>query len=396
MATLPEGTSVEGVSAQELRLAARNHALPLEALRHPITPAGLHYLLIHYDIPAVDPADFVLDFGGAVERPLSFSLDELRARERVSLPVTFECAGNGRALLEPRPVSQPWLTEAVGTAEWAGAALGPLLEEVGVKPGAVEALFTGLDRGVEGGEAQAYERALPVSEAFGGLLAYEMNGAPLLPQHGFPLRLVVPGWYGMQNVKWLTRITLLEEPFEGYQNAVGYRMYDADGNPGEPVTRMLPRSLTMPPGIPDFMTRERMRRARPADAPGPGLVGPRTDRACRGLHRRRRDLRGRGARRADRRGRLGGLALRLARRARQLRGVVARDRRRRQRPAARPALEPQGLREQRGRAARGRGRPGAPGLAQIHDRRDRPAPAPSAGARPHRHSVAADRGAAER
>jgi sulfane dehydrogenase subunit SoxC len=258
MATVPEGTSVEGVSAQELRLAARNHALPLEALRHPITPAGLHYLLIHYDIPAVDPAGFALEIGGAVERPVSLSLDDLRARERVSLPVTFECAGNGRALLEPRPVSQPWLTEAVGTAEWAGAALGPLLEEAGVRPAAVEALFSGLDRGVEGGVAQSYERALPVSEAFGGLLAYEMNGAPLPPQHGFPLRLVVPGWYGMQNVKWLTRITLLEEPFEGYQNAVGYRMYDADGNPGEPLTRMLPRSLTLPPGVPDFMTRERL------------------------------------------------------------------------------------------------------------------------------------------
>jgi sulfane dehydrogenase subunit SoxC len=257
MAIVPEGTSMEGISATELRLAARNHALPLEALRHPITPAGLHYLLIHYDIPAVEPDAFVLEIGGAVERPLSLSLDDLRARERVALPVTFECAGNGRALLEPRPVSQPWLTEAVGTAEWAGAALGPLLEEAGVKAGAVEALFTGLDRGVEGGEAQAYERALPVGEAYGGLLAYEMNGTPLPPQHGFPLRLVAPGWYGMQNVKWLTRITLLEEPFEGYQNAVGYRMYDADGTAGEPVTRMLPRSLTVPPGVPDFLTRER-------------------------------------------------------------------------------------------------------------------------------------------
>jgi len=273
MATIPEGTSTEGVSAQELRLAARNHALPLEALRHPITPAGLHYLLIHYDIPAVDPAEFVLEIGGAVERPLSFSLNELRARERVSLPVTFECAGNGRALLEPRPVSQPWLTEAVGTAEWAGLALGPLLEEAGVQPGALEALFTGLDRGVEGGVTQAYERALPVGEAFGGLLAYEMNGAPLLPQHGFPLRLVVPGWYGMQNVKWLTRITLLKEPFGGYQNAVGYRIYDADGNPGEPVTRMLPRSLTVPPGIPDFMTRERVLEPGPVTLQGRAWSG---------------------------------------------------------------------------------------------------------------------------
>jgi DMSO/TMAO reductase YedYZ molybdopterin-dependent catalytic subunit len=256
----PPGTAAnEGISAAELRLAARNHALPLEALRYDITPAGLHYLLIHYDIPAVDPAAFRLEVGGAVERPLSLSLDDLRARERVALPVTFECAGNGRALLDPRPVSQPWLTEAIGTAEWGGTPLAPLLEEAGVLPAAIEALFEGLDRGIEGAMAapEPYERSLALADAGDALLAYEMNGADLPPQHGFPLRLVVPGWYGMTNVKWLTRITLLEEPFDGFQNAVAYRMYDADGRPGEAVTRMLPRSLMVPPGVPDFMTRER-------------------------------------------------------------------------------------------------------------------------------------------
>ena len=255
---VPPGTIAdEGITPAELRLAARNHGLPLEALRHPITPAGLHYLLIHYDIPAVDPETFELEIAGAVERPLTLPLDDLRRRERVDRAITFECAGNGRALLEPRPLSQPWLTEAVGTAEWGGARLAPLLEEAGIKQSAVELLFTALDRGIEGGEAQCYERALPIEEARDALLAYDMNGAELPPQHGFPLRLVVPGWYGMQNVKWLTRITALEEPYGGYQNAVGYRMYDADGTPGEPVTRMLPRSLMVPPGVPEFMTRTR-------------------------------------------------------------------------------------------------------------------------------------------
>jgi sulfane dehydrogenase subunit SoxC len=91
----------------------------------------------------------------------------------------------------------------------------------------------------------------------GALLAYAMNHEPLPLRHGFPLRLVVPGWYGMTNVKWLARITLLEAPFQGYQQAVGYRLYDAEGVPGEPVTRMLPRSLMIPPGVPDFLTRER-------------------------------------------------------------------------------------------------------------------------------------------
>jgi len=254
----PAGTAGdEGITPAELRLAARNHGLPLEVLRHPITPAGLHYLLIHYDIPAVDPNTFQLEIDGAVERPQTLSLDDLRARERVDTPITFECAGNGRALLEPRPVSQPWLTEAVGTAEWGGTPLTPLLEEVGASHKASELLFRALDRGIEGGEAQTYERALPIGEARDAILAYDMNGEPLPPQHGFPLRLVVPGWYGMQNVKWLTRITVLERPYTGFQNSVAYRIYDQNGEPGEPVTRMLPRSLMVPPGVPDFMTRTR-------------------------------------------------------------------------------------------------------------------------------------------
>ena len=199
----------EPISLQELQLAARNHALPLEALRWDVTPIGLHYLLTHYDIPKVDATTWRLEVGGLVERPLSLSLDELRARPTVEVAVTMECAGNGRALVEPHVVSQPWLLEAVGTARWRGVPVAELLDEAGVRDGVVEALFTGLDRGVEGGEEQAYERSLPLGDLAGdALLAYEVNGVPLPPQHGYPIRLVVPGWYGMTSVKWLSRITL--------------------------------------------------------------------------------------------------------------------------------------------------------------------------------------------
>jgi len=274
MDVAPAGTVAEpGITPDELRLAARNHATPLEALRHEITPPGLHYLLIHYDIPAVEPEGFQLEIGGAVERRMTLTLDALKERERVAQPITFECAGNGRALLEPRPVSQPWLTEAVGTAEWGGTPLAPLLAEAGPSGDAIELLFSAVDRGVEGGVPQAYERALPIGEAAQALLVYEMNGGPLPPQHGFPLRLVVPGWYGMQNVKWLTRITVLEEPFSGYQNAVSYRMYSADGEPGEAVTRMLPRSLMIPPGVPDFLTRVRQLQPGPVTLRGRAWSG---------------------------------------------------------------------------------------------------------------------------
>lgn len=234
--------------------------MPLEALRWPITPIGLHYLLIHYDVPLVDPAAWTLEVGGALARPLSFTLEELRARPPVEVAATMECAGNGRALLDPRPVSQPWLTEAVGTGLWRGVELAPLLEEAAPGDGAVDVVFTGLDRGIEGDVEQRYERSLSMGEArdAGCVLAYELNGQPLPPQHGFPLRLVVPGWYGMTNVKWLTAITVIEQPFDGYQVASGYRFRQTEEEDGRPVTRMRTRSLMVPPGIPDFMTRERI------------------------------------------------------------------------------------------------------------------------------------------
>ena len=248
---------MEGISLEELQLAARNHGMPLEALRYAVTPVGLHYLLIHYDVPAVEPDAWRLTISG--ERELELSLDDLRSRPAVEQTVTMECAGNGRARLEPRPVSQPWILEAVGTARWRGTPLAPLLEEAGVPDGTVEVLFTGLDRGVEGGEEQAFQRALALDEARRDevLLAYEMNGAPLPPQHGFPLRMVVPGWYGMTNVKWLSRIEFLAEPFAGYQQSWSYRVRQSEDEAGEPLQRMQPRSLLVPPGIPEFMTRER-------------------------------------------------------------------------------------------------------------------------------------------
>jgi DMSO/TMAO reductase YedYZ molybdopterin-dependent catalytic subunit len=249
----------EGISIEELQLAARNHGMPLEALRWDVTPVGLHYLLTHYDIPDVDPAAWRLELDGLVERPLSLSLEDVRARTAQEITVTMECAGNGRARIEPHVVSQPWLLEAVGTARWRGAALAPLLEEIGVREGAIEVLFTGLDRGVEGEEEQSYARSLPLSEALRDdvILAYEINGVPLPPQHGFPLRLLVPGWYGMTSVKWLSRITLVEEPFEGYQQSHSYRLRQHEDEEGKPLSRMQVRALMVPPGLAEFLTRSR-------------------------------------------------------------------------------------------------------------------------------------------
>jgi DMSO/TMAO reductase YedYZ molybdopterin-dependent catalytic subunit len=253
----------EGIGRDELSLATRNHGLPLEGLRYDVTPPGMHYVLTHYDIPyVVEDADWELTIGGHVDHPLWLGLGDLRSYPAVTIRVTMECAGNGRALLSPRPVSQPWLVEAVGTADWTGVPLRTLLNEAAVRDGAVDAVFTGADHGVERGVEQDYQRALPLDVALGEepevLVAYAMNGAPLPPQHGRPLRLVVPGWYGMAHVKWLRDITIADRPFTGFQQTVAYRIRQDPTEEGTPVTRIAPRALMVPPGFPDFMSRTRI------------------------------------------------------------------------------------------------------------------------------------------
>jgi DMSO/TMAO reductase YedYZ molybdopterin-dependent catalytic subunit len=244
---------------EELQLAFRNRGMPLEALRYDITPVGLHYLLTHFDIPAIEPEAWRLPLHGRVLRPLELSLEDLRARPRETLTVTLECAGNGRARLRPRPLSQPWLLEAIGTAAWTGTRLGPLLEEAGLAPDALELVFTGADRGIQADIEQDYQRSLAVADAMRPevLLAYEMNGRPLEPQHGAPVRLIVPGWYGMAHVKWLTDIEAVDRPFEGYQQTPAYHYTLGADDEGTPVDRIRVRALLIPPGIPDFYSRRR-------------------------------------------------------------------------------------------------------------------------------------------
>lgn len=265
----------QGVTIDEVQLAARNHGLPLEALRYEITPVGLHYLLIHYDIPEIDSEEWRLYVDGAVIDPLSVGLDDLKAIPAVTMRVVMECAGNGRARLNPRPVGQPWLHEAVGQAEWTGARLTEILDQAGVAPEAVEIVFTGADRGRDGGVEHAYQRSLPIGEAMRDdlILAYAMNGQPLLPQHGAPLRLVVPGWYGMAHVKWLTRISSTTTRFAGYHQDRSYRIRTHDEEAGDPVTRVLPRSLMIPPGIPEFLPRTRVVDAGPVTLSGRAWSG---------------------------------------------------------------------------------------------------------------------------
>src|SRR3954447_5633073 len=230
---MPIATSQE-FTREEVALALRNPGMPLEALREPITPIGMHYVLVHFDVPAIDAAAHELRVDGLVRSPLTLSLAELRARPAVSMPVMMQCAGGGRARLGPRPISAPWHDEAIGCAEWTGTPLRGVLEDAGLLGDAVELLFTAHDRGIDQGVEQDYQRSLTVEEAMSGdvLLAYAMNGVPLPASHGFPLRLVVPDWYGMASVKWLRAITAIAEPFEGVQQTLLYRYRRAEDEPG--------------------------------------------------------------------------------------------------------------------------------------------------------------------
>lgn len=246
-------------TSEEIVLGVRNHGFHYEAFRYPITPIGIHYLLIHFDIPYIDARTYKLPIGGAVRRPLELTLDDIKARPAVTMPVVMECAGVGRVKLSPRSIVWPWSDESVGCYAWTGTPLRPILEEAGLLDDAVEILFTGHDRGVDQGVEQNYERSLTLEEALLDqvILAYEANGRPLPPQHGFPLRLIVPDWYGMTSVKWLKSITAIKEPFQGIQQAVLYRYKRDKDDPGTPVIFKRPHAVMVPPGIPDVVTRRR-------------------------------------------------------------------------------------------------------------------------------------------
>ena len=259
------GPTTGPLTREELQLSARNHSMPLEALRREVTPPGLHYVLTHFDIPDIDGDAWHLRISGAVERALELNMAALRRDPAITVPVTLECAGNGRSLLTPRPMSQPWVQEGVGTAHWTGVPLAYLLGKAGVLQNAVEVVFTGADAGVQGGVPHHYARSLPIREALRAdvVLAYKMNGAELPPQHGYPLRLVVPGWYGMASVKWLRSIEVVTSAFSGYQQKVAYRYQESADDAGTPVSRIRVRSLMVPPGVPDFFTRKRILSAGP-------------------------------------------------------------------------------------------------------------------------------------
>lgn len=217
----------EGVfSAEEVALANRNSGALLETLGLEITPTGTHYLLNHFDVPVLSEAEHALRFEGAFDAPYAMTMDEIRSLSQVTRPVTLECAGNGRAGVSPRCFSMPWMYEAVGTSEWTGTPLAPLLERAQPQAGVRDFAFLGADFGFDKGQPHCFGRSLTPEQIaeLDVLLVWGMNGQPLLPQHGAPLRIIVPGWYGMASVKWLTTIEALTDRYQGFQQVQTYRL----------------------------------------------------------------------------------------------------------------------------------------------------------------------------
>jgi DMSO/TMAO reductase YedYZ molybdopterin-dependent catalytic subunit len=217
-----------------------------------VMPSAHFYVRNHFSIPLLDPSTFRLEVGGLVERPLSLDLHDLHAMRSTSEVVTLECAGNGRAMLKPSTPGEPWNLGAVSTAEWTGVPLLELLEQAGIRPEASELVFGGADCGPIDGQAQVrFERSLSIDDArsSGAILAYAMNGEAIPPQHGYPLRLVVPGWYGVASVKWLTRIEAVAKPFKGYFQSERYQYERARDGTEErvPVSLQGVRSLITEP-----------------------------------------------------------------------------------------------------------------------------------------------------
>jgi DMSO/TMAO reductase YedYZ molybdopterin-dependent catalytic subunit len=206
--------------------APENSETPLESVRSWVTPNRLFFVRNHFQVPPIDLATWRLAVDGCVERAREWTWDELAELPERSVFATVECAGNGRSFLRPVVAGVQWGDGAIGHAEWTGVPLRAVLEEAGLRPGAVEVVFEGCDRGTEADhpEPMQFARGLPIQKALDPdtLLVLRMNGELLEPNHGFPLRLFVPGWYGVASVKWLRRISVLDRPFRGYYQTKKY------------------------------------------------------------------------------------------------------------------------------------------------------------------------------
>jgi DMSO/TMAO reductase YedYZ molybdopterin-dependent catalytic subunit len=221
-----------------------NLEMPFDQLDSFLTPTELFYIRSHFPTPRIDVANYRLRIDGAVRNPLALSYEELRGMRSETRIATLECAGNGRVFLVPQVRGAQWQLGAVGNAEWTGVPLQALMDRAELEDGACEIVLEGADQGIPAEEPKppgpiSYARSVPLEKAAQPevLIVYQMNGRDLSGDHGYPVRAVVPGHYGIASVKWLTRITAVREPFQGYWQTSDYGYWDAFD--GKPVRRPL-------------------------------------------------------------------------------------------------------------------------------------------------------------
>lgn len=255
----PDGSSLAQAPALIVReKEPLNLEFPFSALNDFITPAESFYIRSHFPVPRLDTGSYQLRIDGAIEHPLTISYDELRRMPAQTNPFTLECAGNSRVFLTPQKQGVQWERGAIGTANWTGVPLASILDLVRPTNRAIEIVLEGADRGEPSKAPKPsgsipFARSLPLSKARQPevMLAYQMNGAELPPEHGFPVRAVVPGHYGMASVKWLTAIHVIEERFEGYWQTTDYAYWDyVSGAPvRRPLRDLMVKSLIARPSL---------------------------------------------------------------------------------------------------------------------------------------------------
>ncbi|MDA0263081.1 MAG: sulfite oxidase [Chloroflexi bacterium] len=208
----------------------------------PVSPTQGHFIRSHFPAPQIDTADWSLSVSGDVDNPLSLSYDDLLKMPSREVICVMECAGNSRSTMQPPAEGVQWDNGAVSVARWKGVSLKTVLDQASLKGIATDVLFEGEDSGrvPQAGTEMSYAMSLPLAKTLDldTILAYEMNGEPIPRDHGFPIRLLIPGWYGMASVKWLSKIAVMDHPNGGFHE-LDYRIYPAtDGKSDAEATRV--------------------------------------------------------------------------------------------------------------------------------------------------------------
>jgi DMSO/TMAO reductase YedYZ molybdopterin-dependent catalytic subunit len=239
-----------------------NLEMPFASLDGFITPNEQFYVRCHFPIPQIETKNWKLKIEGAVDRPLELSFEEICEMKPTTLPATLECAGNSRVFLVPKAKGVQWQLGAVGNAEWTGVSLGDVLRQAGMKSDVREIILEGADSGTIAEPPRPdgkihFSRSVPKEKAMRDvLLAYKMNGEPLTAAHGYPLRAIVPGWYAMASIKWLQRIIVTQEIYNGYYQTIDYaRWENTDAGPTlVPITEMQIKAEIARPEINEVIT----------------------------------------------------------------------------------------------------------------------------------------------